>query len=145
MPKLSSVLFLGILVVSAESMLGSRLQQNEEQNPSPKQQAQPISRQRQVISTSSLQTLAGCVVRSDSGYSLKTENGTYPIDTGGKIDLSNFVEMQVKVTGALEYHTTAATSTVGTNLPTPTTLHIRKIGWVIGTCNQSSVKQDARH
>lgn len=117
-------------------MLSSRLPQNEEQNASPQQQ--PVSQQRQVISTSSLQTLAGCVVQSDRGYSLKTENGTYPIDTGGKIDLSNLVDMQVKVTGALEYHTTAAPSAVGANLATATSLHIRKIRWVIGTCNQSS-------
>lgn len=138
MPKLSSGLFFSLLIISGESMLSSRLPQNQEQNASSQQQAQPMSQQRQVISTSSLQTLAGCVVRSDRGYSLKTENGTYPIDTGGKIDLSNLVEMQVKVTGALEYHTTAAPSAVGAHLAAATTLHIRKIGWVIGTCDQSS-------
>jgi hypothetical protein len=136
MPKLSSVFFLFLLLVSGESMMSSRLQQNEKQNASPRQEAQPMSRERQVISTSSLQNLAGCVVRSDRGYSLKTEKGTYPIDT--EIDLSNFVEMQVKVTGALEYHSAAAPPAVGAKLATASTLHIRKIGWVIGTCNESA-------
>ena len=135
MPKLGRVLFLSLLTISGESMLGSRLQQNKERNASP-EQAQPMSQQRQVISTSSLQTLAGCIVRSDGGYSLKTKKGTYPIDTG--VDLSKFVAMQVKVTGALEYHTGAVAPGSGANVATATTLHIRKIGWVIGACNESS-------
>ena len=136
MPRLSSALFLLFLVVSAESTLGSRLQQNETQKPSPAQQAQPMPQQRQVISRSFLRTLAGCVIQSDHGYFLKTDSEAYPIDSDE--DLANFVDMQVKVTGALEHHTPAAPLVAGANLATVTNLHILKLRSVIGTCTKLS-------
>lgn len=132
MGLLNSVLFVCLLVISAASVMGSRVRQNA----SGGQQGQPTSPQRQIISTSSLETVTGCVVQNDHGYTLRTENETYPIVTD--IDLSQLVDMQIRVTGALERYTAAAPSAAGTNLAAVTSLHIRKIGWVIGNCGEPS-------
>jgi hypothetical protein len=131
-----SVLFTLLLLISAQSMSGSRSQQKAEQNASPEQQAHPSSPQRQIISRSAVRTLTGCVVQSDHGYSLKTENEAYRIDTD--IDLSHLVDMRIRVTGVLEHHTGAALSAVGGNATTVTDLHLREIGSVTGHCNQPS-------
>ena len=55
-----------LLLISAETMLGSRLQQNEEQ------QAEPTPPQAQATSKAAEESVTGCVVHSDHGYSLKT-------------------------------------------------------------------------
>jgi hypothetical protein len=124
-----------LLVSSAESMLGSGLLQ-EQQNASPEQQAQPASPQGQATSRAAIQSVTGCVVKGDRGYSLMTEDGAYPIDTDQ--DLSNYVNKQVKITGVLEHHTAAAPSAATGNATTVTDIRLRMIATVIGDCNQRS-------
>jgi hypothetical protein len=80
MRTITSVLIMLLLIVSAETMLGNRLPQNENQNAPPAQQAQPTSPQG--AGSTVVQSVVGCVVKSDQGYSLKTENDTYPLETG---------------------------------------------------------------
>jgi hypothetical protein len=125
-----------LLFTSAESMLGSRLQQDEKQNASPEQQAQPTSPQGQTTSRAAMQSVTGCVVKSDRGYSLMTDDGSYPIETDQ--DLSNYINKQVKVTGILEHHTTAAPSAETGNATTVTDIRLRMVATVIGDCNQRS-------
>lgn len=122
-----------LLVISAEGMLGSRSQQNENQNPSPEPQASPSG---QATSRAAVESVTGCVVKSDSGYSLMTDNGSYPIETSQ--DLSTYVNKQVKVTGILEHHTAAAPSAANGNATTITDIRLRMIATVIGDCNQRS-------
>lgn len=122
-----------LLVISAEGMLGSGLQQNEHQNPSPEPQASPSG---QATSRAAVESVTGCVVKSNSGYSLMTDNGSYPIETSQ--DLSTYVNKQVKVTGILEHHTAAAPSAANGNATTITDIRLRMIATVIGDCNQSS-------
>lgn len=122
-----------LLVISAEGMLGSRLQQNEHQNPSPDPQASPSG---QATSRAAVESVTGCVVKSDSGYSLTTDNDSYPIETSQ--DLSTYVNKQVKVTGILEHHTAAAPSAANGNATTITDIRLRMIATVIGDCNQRS-------
>lgn len=122
-----------LLVISAESMLGSRSQQNENQNLSPEPQASPSG---QATSRAAVESVTGCVVKSDSGYSLMTDNGSYPIETSQ--DLSTYVNKQVKVTGILEHHTAAAPSAANGNATTITDIRLRMIATVIGDCNQRS-------
>lgn len=121
-----------LLVISAEGMLGSRSQQNEHQNPSPEPQASPSG---QATSRAAVESVTGCVVKSDSGYSLMTDNGSYPIETSQ--DLSTYVDKQVKVTGILEHHTAAPSAATG-NATTITDIRLRMIATVIGDCNQRS-------
>ena len=135
MRTLPSVFLLLLLGISAESMLGSRLQQNEEPNAPPVQQAQP-SRQGQATSRAAVQTVSGCVVKSDHGYALKTESETDPIETDQ--DLSHYVNKQVKLTGILEHHTAASPSAANGNAETVTDIRLRMIATVIGDCNPPS-------
>ena len=135
MRNLGGVLLMALLISSAENMLGSRLQQDE-QNASPTQQAQPASPQAQGTSKAAIQSVTGCVVKSDRGYSLMTEEGSYPIDTDQ--DISKYVNKQVKVTGILEHHTAAAPSAASGNATTVTDIRLRMIATVIGDCNQPS-------
>jgi hypothetical protein len=128
MRTISSIFVMSLLLISAQIMLGSRLQQNEEQ------QAEPTTGQ--ATSRAAVQTVTGCVVKSDHGYSLKTENETDPIETDQ--DLSNYVNKQVKLTGILEHHTAAAPSAGNGNAATVTDIRLRMIATVIGNCNQPS-------
>jgi hypothetical protein len=136
MRTLSSVLLMLLLVSSAESMLGSRLRQDEKQNASPEQQAQPTSPQGQGTSRAAIQSVTGCMVKNDRGYSLMTDDGSYPIETDQ--DLSNYVNKQVKVTGILEHHTAAGSSAATGNATTVTDIRLRMIATVVGDCNQQS-------
>lgn len=45
-------------------------------------------------------------MHSDHGYSLKTDNATYDIDTDS--DLSKYVGKQVRISGVWEHHKTTA-------------------------------------
>ena len=134
MRTISTVFVLLLLLISAETMLGSRLQQNEEQ------QAEPTSPQGQNTSKAAVQSVTGCVVQSDHGYSLKTENDTYAIETDQ--DLSKYVNKQVRLTGVLESHSSVTRST-GSESGTPSPgftkdFRLRVIGSVIGDCSQPS-------
>jgi hypothetical protein len=108
--------------------------QNEEQNASP-QQRQPPTSQGQASSSAMVQSETGCLVQAGHGYSLKTENDTYPIET--EKDLSQYVNKQVRVTGILEHHKAATPSSSTGNAATITDLRLRVIVTVIGDCNQS--------
>jgi hypothetical protein len=125
-----------LLVSSAESMLGSLLQQDEKQNASQEQQAQPASPAGQATSRAAMQSVTGCVVKNDRGYSLMTDDGVYPIDTNQ--ELSSYVNKQVKVTGILEHHTAATPSAAAGNPTTVTDIRLRMIATVIGDCNRQS-------
>jgi hypothetical protein len=118
-----------LLAIPAKSILGTRSQQNENQNASPEQQAPPTFPQGQATSDALVQSVTGCVVRGDQGYSLKTESGTYPIEADE--DLSHFVNKLVKLTGILERQ--RAVSSSG-SAATVTDLRFRMITTVIGKC-----------
>jgi hypothetical protein len=133
---LSGFLLTLLLVISAETMLGNALQQNEQQNASPEQQTQPNSQQGQATSKAAVQSVTGCVVKSDRGYSLMTDDGSYPLETDQ--DLSNYINKRVKVTGILEHHTAASASTATGTPTTVTDIRLRMIATVIGDCNQPS-------
>ena len=136
MRTLSSVLLMLLMIISAEGMLASRLQQNDQQNPPSEQQAQPTSPSGQGTSRAAVQSVTGCVVKGDSGYSLVTGDGSYPIETSQ--DLSNYVNKQVKVTGILEHHTAATPAADSGNATTITDIRLRMIATVIGDCDQRS-------
>lgn len=129
-----SVLLMLLLFSSAEIMLGSQLQQDEKQNSSTEQQPQPAPPQGQSTSRSAVQSVTGCVVKTNSGYSLMADDGAYPIDTDQ--DLSNYVNKQVKITGVLEHHMAAGTSPTTGSPTTVTDIRLRMIATVIGDCNK---------
>jgi hypothetical protein len=140
MQSLINLMLIMFLTISAGALCGNRLigatvnPQNENQNASPQQQEPPTS-QGQASGSATVQSITGCVVQSDHGYSFKTENDTYPIETGK--DLSHYVNKQVKVTGVLEHHNAATPSSSTGNPTTVTDLRLRMIATVIGDCNQS--------
>jgi len=121
------VLLMLLLAVSAESVLG----QNGEQ----KQQPPPTS-QGQASSSAAVQSVTGCVVKTDQGFSLMTDSGSYPIETGQ--DLSQYVNKQIKVTGVLEHHTAAPQSATSGSTSVVTDIRLRMIATVIGDCNHPS-------
>ena len=106
----------------------------EQQNANPEQQA-PATSQGQASSTAAVQSVTGCVVQSDHGYSLKTQNDTYQIETDK--DLSQYVNKQIRITGILEHHTAAPSATSG-NAAVISDIRLRTIATVVGDCNQSS-------
>lgn len=126
-----------LLMLSAGSMLSRPLaaQEGEEQNASPQQQNQQSS-QGQSTSSAAVQSVTGCLTKSATGYSLKTDSDTYPIETDK--DLSQYVNKQIKVTGILEHHNTAVPSGTGANSTTITDLRLRLVASVVGDCAQPS-------
>ena len=138
MRNLINLLLTLVLIVSAGSFLGGGsllAQEGEEQNASPQQQSQQSS-QGQASSSAVVQSVTGCLTKSDSGYSLKTDSDTYPIETDK--DLSQYVGKQIKVTGILEHHNTAVPSGTGANATTITDLRLRLVASVVGDCAQPS-------
>lgn len=162
MRNLINLLLMLLLVVSVEYMLGQQLtnetnkqQQNEQQNANPGQQnanpeqqnaqpeqqnaqpeqQMPSASQGQASSTAAIQSVTGCVVQSDHGYSLKTENDSYPIETDK--DLSQYVNKQIRITGILEHHTAAPSATSGSSAVI-SDIRLRTIASVVGDCNQPS-------
>ena len=127
MRNLINLLLMLLLAISAESVLG----QNGEQE----QQTPPTS-QGQAASSAAVQSVTGCVVKTDQGFSLMTESGSYPIETGQ--DLSQYVNKQVKVTGVLEHHTAAPPSAASGSTSVVTDIRLRMIATVIGDCNHQS-------
>ena len=89
----------------------------------------------QASSSMAGQSVTGCLERSDTGYSLKTDTETLPIETDK--DLSSYVNKKIKVTGILEHHNAAAPS--ATSGPVVITdLRLRVVVSVIGDCNPAS-------
>lgn len=99
------------------------------------QQQEPQTSQGQASSSAMVQSVTGCVVQTDQGYSLKTKSDTYPIETDK--DLSQYVNKRVKVTGVLEHHNAATPSSSTGNATTITDLRLRVVVTVIGDCNQA--------
>jgi hypothetical protein len=90
--------------------------------------------QGQTSGSAAAQSVTGCVVQSDTGYSLKTESDTYPIETDK--DLSQYVNKQVRITGILEHHNASTPSSSTGNAATITDIRLRIVAKVIGDCNQ---------
>jgi hypothetical protein len=119
-----------LLVFSVGSVLRS---QTKEQNAAPEQQTPPASQG--PSSKAAVQSVTGCVVKSDQGYSLKTQNDTYPIETDQ--DLSQYVNKQVKVTAIAEHHSAPAPSPTAGSSATVTDLRLRTVVSVVGDCDQA--------
>ena len=103
-------------------------QQNEDQHASPQEQQAPTFQQQNEAPPSkstAVRVYDGCVVQSDHGYSFKTKEHTYPLDTDK--DLSQYVNKRVSVTAILEHHQSSDI----------TDLRLRVISKVIGDCTQS--------
>jgi len=120
MRKLTNLLLLLVLVISLGSMLSSKLmvaqQHYEQQNTPPTQQNPPASPQGHASSDVAVHRVTGCLVQSDRGYVLMTENDAYPIDTDK--DLSQFINKQLQITGIWEYHNATSHSSSSGN-PSP--------------------------
>jgi hypothetical protein len=127
MRTLVNLLLILLLAISAENVLG----QNGEQ-----EQQTPQTSQGQASSSAAVQSVTGCVVKTDHGFSLMTESGSDPIETSQ--DLSQYVNKQVKVTGILEHHTGAPPSATSGSTAVVTDIRLRMIATVIGDCNQPS-------
>ena len=126
--NVATLLLIIILPVWVEAVHAAP-QQGGEQSASPQQQ------RAQASSSAAAQSEIGCLVRSNSGYSLKTDTETLPIETDK--DLSSYVNKRIKVTGILEHHSAAAPSS--TSGPVVITdLRLRVVVSVIGECNQTS-------
>jgi len=126
--NVASLLLIIILPMWVEAVHAAP-QQGGEQSASPQQQ------HAQGSSSAAVQSETGCLVRSNSGYSLKTDTETLPIETDK--DLSSYVNKRIKVTGILEHHSAAAPSS--TSGPVVITdLRLRVVVSVIGECNQTS-------
>lgn len=128
-----SILMSALTVMASSLLIAATGQQNQEPNSS--SQPGQSSAQGQASSNAVVQSVTGCVVKSDQGFSLKTESDTYPIETGK--DLSKYVNKKVKVTGILEHHTASAPSGAAASTTEITDLRLRMILTVIGDCNQS--------
>ena len=129
------VLLLGVLgavAIGNPLLSNSKKNQNEGQNASQDQQA-PSARGQ---SNAAVQSVTGCVVKGEHGFSLKTESDTYPLETDR--DLSQYVNKQVKLTGILEHHTAASPSAASGNAATVTNIRLRMIATVVGDCNPPS-------
>jgi hypothetical protein len=114
-------------------LIAATAQQNEEPNASQQQQSSPQS---QASSNAAVQSVTGCVVQSDHGYSLKSEDGsTYPIET--EKDLSQYVNKEVRVTGILEHHNASTPSASAGSPATITDIRLRMVATVIGDCAHS--------
>ena len=136
MRNLRNLLFVIVLVGLAGIVYGGspRLnaapqQQGGEQNASPEQQ------QPQASSSAAVRSVTGCLIRTDSGYSLKTDTETLPIETDK--DLSQYVNKKIKVTGTLEHHQAASSSTTGGPVAI-TDLRLRLVASMIGDCDQAA-------
>jgi hypothetical protein len=127
MRNLINLLLMLLLAISADRVLG--------QNGGQEQQTPPTS-QGQASSSAAVQSVTGCVVKTDRGFSLRTDSGSDPIETSQ--DLSQYVNKQVKVTGILEHHTEAAPSATSGSTAVVTDIRLRMIATVIGDCNHPS-------
>lgn len=170
MRKLTNLLLPLLLVISVGSMFSSKLmnaqQHDEQQNTSPQQQNPPTSPQGHTSSDVAVHSVTGCLVQSDRGYVLMTEDDAYPVDTDK--DLSQFINKRLQITGIWEYHNAASHSSSSGNAapaqneaeagsspaqsggqqqapsdqgdPNPSIakeLRLRMIAEVIGDCNQT--------
>jgi len=136
MQKLIATVCSMVLVVVAVTLYGARplagQQAGEQQGASSEQQNNSQASQPQGSSSAAVQSVTGCLVKTNSGFSLKTDTDTYPIETGR--DLSKYVNKKIKVTGLLEHHNAAAPSTENSNAIAATDIRLRMVASVIGDC-----------
>ena len=114
MRMLANMLLIALLIASVESTQGaarSNLIAQENEAEQGGQNASPERQQPQTSSSAAVQSVTGCLVRSDSGYSLKTNTDTLPIESDK--DLSQYVGKKIKVTGILEHHNVSSSSAKG--------------------------------
>src|SRR5262245_60252241 len=102
------------LVISAVILYGTRSlaaeqQAGETQGTSQDQQQNQQPSQHHGTSSAAVQSVTGCLIKTNAGYSLKTDTDTYPIETSR--DLSQYLNKKIKVSGVLEHHNVAAPST----------------------------------
>src|SRR5215472_5906097 len=57
-------------------------------------------------------SISGCLIKLDSGFGIKTEDGTYQLNTDR--DLSSFVGKQIKIDGTWKASGTFTTAPIGT-------------------------------
>ena len=139
MHTLTNLILIALLVASVENVVEGRGLKNmtaqEQGAEQGEQNASPEQQQPQASSSAAVRSVAGCLVRSDGGYSLKTDTDTLPIETDK--DLSQYVGKKIKVTGILEHHS-ASSSSAAKGPVTLTDLRLRLVASVIGDCNQAS-------
>ena len=116
----------------SEDQQSSQQPQNSQgsQNPQATQDAQGNA-----SSSTAVQSMTGCLIKTDSGYALKTDDATVPLETGK--DLSQYVNKQIKVTGILEHHNAEGQSASGSPA-TITDLRLRLVASVVGDCAPSA-------
>lgn len=137
MQKLIAPVLSLAFVISALTLYGTRLlavveqQAGETQSSSPDQQNNSQAAQPQASSSAAVSSVTGCLVKSNTGYSLKTDSDTYPIETDR--DLSKYVDKKIKVTGILEHHN-AAPSAEHSNAIAMTDIRLRMVASVVGDC-----------
>src|SRR5215472_3567177 len=102
MRKLTNLATLFLII-----LLGAWVESANAQQQGAEQSAQQQNNT-QASSSMAGQSVTGCLERSDTGYSLKTDTETLPIETDK--DLSSYVNKKIKVTGILEHHNAAAPS-----------------------------------
>jgi len=133
MRGLLNLLVIVLLSASAETTHGRSRFESPVPEQGGGQSASPEQEHPQASSSAPVRTVTGCLVRSDSGYSLKTDTDTLPIETDN--DLSKYVNKQIKVTGILEHHRAASATTSPAVI---TDLRLRLVASVIGDCKQAS-------
>jgi hypothetical protein len=125
-PTATLILIFGTLLIAASG------QQNQEPSTPPQS---PSAQGQASSSAAAVKTVTGCVVKSEHGYSLKTESDTYPIETGK--DLSQYVNKEVTITGILEHHNASAPPPTDGSSATVTDVRLRMVATVIGDCNKA--------
>ena len=139
MHRLTKLILIALLIAWVEHAVEARGLQNvtdqEQGAEQGNQNASPEQQPPQTSSRAAVQSVVGCLVRSDSGYSIKTDTDTLPIETDK--DLSQYVGKKIKVTGILEHHS-ASSSSAAKGPVTITDLRLRLVASVIGDCNQAS-------
>lgn len=133
MQSLIKLNIIASMILTGSLLIAATGQQKEE--PSAPAQQEPPSAQGQASSSAAVKTVTGCVVQSDHGYSLKTQNDTYPIETDK--DLSQYVNKKVEITGILEHHNASTPSPTAGSTATVTDVRLRMVATVIGDCNES--------
>jgi hypothetical protein len=105
MRSLINLMLILFLTISTDALRSNGLvsatvsQQNGDQSATPQEQQAPTFQQQNEVPPSkstAVRIYEGCVVQSDHGYSFKTKEHTYPLDTDK--DLSQYVNKQVSVT-----------------------------------------------
>jgi hypothetical protein len=135
MQNLRNLLLVVVLVGLTGTLYAGGPRQNAAGQQGGEQNASPSQQQPQASSSAAVRSVTGCLIRTDNGYSLKTDTDTLPIETDR--DLSQYVNKKIKVTGTLEHHQTATQSATGGPVAM-TDLRLRLVASLIGDCDQAS-------